>query len=68
MRTFKTINGNTINNIDRYDYIVQSIDIDGRRMNSGKISRHLVPSKAMLTLMGIACVGMSVLALMLMFQ
>ena len=68
MRTFKTVNTETINNIDRYDYIVKSIDINGRVMNSGKISRHLVPSKAMLTLMGIACIGMSVLALMLMFQ
>ena len=68
MRTFKTFNSNNINNIDRYDYIVKSVEIDGRRMNSGKISSHLVPSKAMLTLMGIACVGMSVLALMLMFQ
>ena len=68
MRTFKTINTETIDRLNRYDYIVQSIEIDGRRMNSGKISRHLVPSKAMLTLMGIACVGMSVLALMLMFQ
>ena len=68
MRTFKTINPETTNNIDRYDYIVQSIEIDGRRMNSGKISRHLVPSKVMLALMGVACVGMSVLALMLMFQ
>ena len=68
MRTFKTVNTETINNIDRYDYIVKSIDINGRAMNSGKISRHLVPSRAMLTLMGIACIGMSVLALMLMFQ
>ena len=68
MRTFKTINTNTIDRLNRYDYIVQSIEIDGRRMNSGKISRHLLPSKAMLTLMGIACVSMSILALMLMFQ
>lgn len=67
MRTFKTINTESIDRLNRYDYIVQSIEIDGRRMNSGKISRHFVPSKAMLTLMGIACVGMSVLALMLMF-
>ena len=66
--TFKTVNAETINNIDRYDYIVKSIDINGRAMNSGKISRHLVPSRAMLTLMGIACISMSVLALMLMFQ
>ena len=68
MRTFKTINSNTIDNINRYDYIVKSVEIDGRKINSGKISSSLVPSKAMLTLMGIACVGMSVLALMLMFQ
>ena len=68
MRIYKSLNTDTINNINRYGYIVQSIEIDGRRMNSGKISRHLVPSRAMLTLMGIACIGMSVLALMLMFQ
>ena len=68
MRIYKSLNTDTINHINRYDYIVQSIEIDGRRMNSGKISSSLVPSKAMLTLMGIACVGMSVLALMLMFQ
>ena len=68
MRIYKSLDTDTINHINRYGYIVQSIKIDGRRMNSGKISSHLVPSKAMLTLMGIACVGMSVLALMLMFQ
>ena len=68
MRTYKNINTNKITDIDRYDYIVKSIDINGRSMNSGKISSSLVPSKAMLTLMGIACIGMSVLALMLMFQ
>ena len=68
MRIYKNYTSEKIDGLNRYDYIVQSIKIDGRRMNSGKISRHLVPSKAMLTLMGIACVGMSVLALMLMFQ
>ena len=68
MRVYKNYTTEKINRLDRYDYIVQSIEIDGRRMNSGKISRHLVPSKAMLTLMGIACVGMSILALILMLQ
>lgn len=68
MRVYKNYTSDTIDRLNRYDYIVQSIEIDGRRMNSGKISRHLVPSKAILALMGIACVGMSVLALMLMFQ
>lgn len=68
MRIYKNYTSEKIDRLNRYDYIVQSIEIDGRRMNSGKISRHLIPSKAMLTLMGIACVGMSVLALMLMFQ
>ena len=68
MRIYKSLDTDTINHINRYGYIVKSIEIDGRKMNSGKISRHLLPSKAMLTLMGIACVGMSVLALMLMFQ
>ena len=68
MRMYKNYTPEKIDGLNRYDYIVQSIKIDGRRMNSGKISSHLVPSKAMLTLMGVACIGMSVLALMLMFQ
>lgn len=66
MRTYKNINTETVNNIEAGDYIVKSVEIDSRRMNSGKISKQFVPSKLFLGMQVTACAFMIWAAVQLM--
>ena len=58
MRVYKNLSANKINETKNFEYIVKSIIIDARRMNSGRISRRFVPSKLFLGMQAAACIFM----------